>query len=208
VEGLPAPPASFGVAAIYKTCPAGTRLVRIYNRGSSHPTSWNEFRKFGPTNSRFDHHLEPKREQPRGILYATTGARAVRTALAEVFQETRTIELIRKEPWLAIFDTNRELRLLDVTGDWPVRAGGNMAINSGDRKMSRAWSRVIYSSYPDADGIWSASSLTNQPCVTLYERAAKALPSNPSFNDALTSRKLLAGLTADAAQLNYMISLV
>ena len=75
---------------------AGTLLWRIYRRAGAHPTDWNEFRHWGPAATcRFDPHTEPPREQARGVLYA--GLR-VDTCFAEVFQETRTIELSRTNP--------------------------------------------------------------------------------------------------------------
>lgn len=206
MEELPAPPVGFSVDAIYRTCPVGTRLVRIYHRSGKYPATWDGFRHFGPTTSRFDHHIEPQRVQVRGILYAATGPQSVATVLAEVFQATRVIERMRNEPWLAIFDLQREIQLLDTSSSWPVRAGGNMAINSGVRSMSRAWSRAIYDGYAAVEGIWYPSSLTNQPCVALYERAAGAIPSRPMFNEPLGSPKLRAGLLRHAKDINYVVS--
>lgn len=81
-----------------------------------------------------------------------------------------------------------------------------MAINSGPRERSRLWSRAIYSAYADADGIWYPSSLANQPCVALYERALSAIPPTPVFNEPLDSPALLRGLLACAAALNYEVS--
>lgn len=206
MEELPAPPVGFNVDAIHRTCPARTRLVRIYHRSRRYPATWEAFRYFGPTASRFDHHTEPPRVQPRGILYAAVGPQSVASVLAEVFQATRVIELRRDEPWLAIFDLQREVRLLDTSGAWPVRAGGNMAINSGARAMSRAWSRAIYDGYAAVQGIWYPSSLTNQPCVALYERALGAIPSRPVLNEPLDSPKLRVGLLRHAKEINYLVS--
>lgn len=125
------------------------------------------------------------------------------TALAEVFQETRVIDRHRNQPWLAAIDLTASLQLLDTSRDWPVRAGGNMAINSGNRSRARRWSRVIYDSYPDAQGIWYPSSITNRECVAIYERASAALPAAPVFNERLDSPKLLASLSQLAEALNY-----
>jgi hypothetical protein len=203
VEKLPDPPDRFSVPPIFHSCPAGLRLWRIYFGAGDHPSGWNSFRYFGPTSSRFDHHTRPKRVQKRGILYATSGPNAVFTALGEVFQDTRLIDRRRNEPWLAAIDLTASLQLLDTSGDWPVRAGGNMAINSGNRGQARKWSRVIYNSYPDAQGVWYPSSITNRECAALYERASGALPAAPVFNERLDSPKLLASLSQLAAALNY-----
>jgi hypothetical protein len=206
MEELPDPPERFSVDEVLRVCAKDTQLVRIYFRKGKYPSLWNEFRQFGPTSSRFDHHTEPKRAQTRAILYAATGAHAVLTALAEVFQNTRHIDRTRDEPWLAVFKLDTAVRLLDTGTGWPVRAGGNMAINSGSREKARAWSRVIYDSYPVVEGIWYPSSITNHECLALYERGAHALPSRTIFNEALASPKLTAGLLQLAARLNYTLA--
>ena len=78
-----------------------------------------------------------------------------------------------------------------------------MAINSGHRGKARGWSRAIYDSYADAQGIWYPSSMTNGECAVLYERAFGALPAAPAFNERLDSPKLLASLSQLADALNY-----
>ena len=78
-----------------------------------------------------------------------------------------------------------------------------MAINSGNRGKARAWSRAIYDSYADAQGIWYPSSITNRECAAVYERAFGALPAAPAFNERLDSPKLLAALSQLADALNY-----
>lgn len=182
---------------------AGTLLWRIYFRGGEHPGEWDRFRTFGPTTSRFDHHTRPKREQRRGIVYAAHGPSAVLTALAETFQHTRVVDRVRREPWLAGFALAQDVTLLDTGGWWPLRAGGNMAINSGSRAMAREWSRAIYRNYTDVAGICYPSSLANEPAVALYERAEEALPDRPMFNESLASPKLLAGLSELADAIRY-----
>ena len=81
-------------------------MARVYFRAGRHPTHWNAFRYFGPTASRFDHHLPDSnglgKLQRRGILYAGSSAL---TCLAEVFQAPgRTINRYRGSPWLVIFE--------------------------------------------------------------------------------------------------------
>jgi hypothetical protein len=205
MESLPPAPKKFSVAPDAHHLRASTILWRIYFRGGKHPTTWNAFRYFGPTSSRFDHHTYPKRLQERGIIYATIGSHAICTAIAETFQDTRFVDRHRDEPWIAGFSLAKNLILLNTGGDWPVRAGGNMAINSGSRNKARDWSRAIYRNYPNIHGILYPSSLRNQPCIALYERAAKNLPVAPVFNDSLASPKLFAGLTQLASRLNYAL---
>lgn len=200
------PPRHFGVGPITHRLAAGDRLWRIYFRGGAYPTAWSDFRRFGPTGSRFDHHTRPRAPQRRGIVYATGGPNAIPTAIAEVFQETRHVDRARGEPWLVCLQLTAPLALLDTGSTWPVRAGGNLAINSGAKSSSRAWSRRIYASYPAVAGIWYPSSLTNHPCAALYERAAPSLPSAPLLNLPLTHPGLLANLTVAAAGLKYRMS--
>jgi hypothetical protein len=185
VPKLPEPPSIADLAAVppdWRVLPPGSELWRLYFRASAHPTGWHTFRDFGPLGSRFDHHLPPPRAQERAILYSAT---SILTCLAELFQDTRAIDVLHQEPWLVGFATLRPVRLLDLTGRWPTRAGASMALNSGPRARARRWSMAIYAAYPQAEGLWYPSSMhANQPSVALYERARDALPSAPFFHRA------------------------
>jgi len=205
MERLPNPPGSLPKVRAHdlKRLEAGTRVWRIYFRGAEHPATWNTLRYFGPTNARFDHHTEPERVQKRGISYAAYGPRAIMTVLAEVFQETRLIDRFRAEPWVVCYELARTVTLLNVGSRWTVRAGGNMAIVAGSRRRAREWSRAIYRACPDLDGIGYPSSITNEPCIALYERAGDSIPTAPVFHDALASLRLFAGLTHLADQIAY-----
>lgn len=203
---LPQPPAAGALAARVraeiKVLPAGTVLWRIYYRGGLHPGSWDAFRHFGPIPTmRFDHHLPPPRTQGRGVLYAAV---RVYTCLAEVFQETRTIERSRNRPWLVGLALARAVPLLDLTGAWATRAGASMALSTGRRDRSRSWSRRIYDDYPAAQGLLYPSSMDgNQPAVALYERARGAVPRRPAFHRALADPALRAALVKSALLFNY-----
>ena len=188
-----------------KILPVGAELWRIYFRGGRHPTTWERMRDFGPSaGARFDHHREPPGVQDRRILYATTDEQAVATCVAEVFQERRSINARRDEPWLACFVLAEEVSLLDLIGTWPTRAGASMAINSGPRPRARRWSRTIYEAYPDVQGLLYASSMNaGERAVALYERATHALPALPTFNEPLSHPAMLSGLRRIAADLGY-----
>lgn len=195
---LPRPPS---VADIQHTLPdvrtlaKGTVLARVYFSAGAYPTRWNEFRRYGPANGRFDHHLLDKKGgswvQDRAVLYC---ARSAVTCVAEVFQQTRRIDRVRDAPWLAIFELRRSVRLLDVTGTYPTRVGASMAINSGSRIRAREWARCFYEAHEELHGIYYASSMhANQPAIALNDRAekTKALPAHPTFNRALADDALL-----------------
>ncbi len=193
-----------GVEPIWHELPARTLLWRLYRQGGPHPARWDEFRWFGPVQTaRFDHHQLPARVQDRGILYLATHGP---TTLAEAFQDTRTIDVWEHEPWLVGFETEVPLRLLDLTGSWPTRAGASMALATGRRDRARRWSQAIFDAYLDATGLWYPSSMgANRPCVAVYERGHAAIPSHPRFHAALGDPKLTVAVHRAAARLNYRV---
>lgn len=160
--------------------PAGTPLRRVYCQGPPHGRQWQAFRCYGPLpGARFDHHEGPPRAQTRGILY---GAPETATCLAEVFQQTRTINRSRRSPFLVVFELTRDVTLLDLCGEWPTRAGASQVINSGPRDRARAWSASVYDAYPVIEGLLYRSSMRGGArAVALYDRAQDALPSHPSL---------------------------
>ena len=200
---FPEPPDPLLAMAEMVTLGPGTPLCRIYFRGGSHATTWCQFRFFGPTQARFDHHDPPPRVQAKGILYA---ARSPGTCLAEVFQATRVVDRKARDPWLAIFNLTRPLVLLNLTGTWPTAAGASMALSSGPRPRARRWSQAIYAAYPSVEGLLYCSSMhANQPAVALFERAQHALPSAPAFHRALADPGLFLRINAAAAALGYQL---
>lgn len=173
----------------------GTRLARIYSRGGRHPQAWHDFRYWGPApNSRFDHH--PADAGHKGVLYGATGDDAFATCVAESFQETRTVDRHRNQPWLVVFELARAVPLLSLRGKWPTRAGASYDINSNARRnLTQAWARSIHAAYPDLCGIYYSSSMNGgQPAVVLSERAASAMPSRPHSNRALSDASLTVPL--------------
>ncbi len=174
----------------------------MYFRAGRHPTTWDDFRSFGPvSSSRFDHHDEPPQAQGKAISYL---ALAGPTCLAEVFQETRLIDRTSRDPWLVAFKTDRDLKLLDLTGTWPTRAGASMALNTGRRDRARRWAAAIHKGYPKIEGLLYASSMrANQPCIALNERARNALPASPLFHRPLSDPTLLRVLKNTAADIGY-----
>lgn len=191
------------------TLPTGSEFHRIYFRGGRHPTRWNAFRYFGPTASRFDHHLPDAHGngyvQARGVMYV---ADHILTSLAEVFQhQRRTIQRWRGDPWLVSFALQSDLVLLDLSGHFAVRAGTSMKLMSGPTVYSRNWARGFYEVYEQACGIYYPSSLTNDPAIVLNERADRdeVFPYTPLFHRALKDPGLLTPLRIAAEELNYDI---
>lgn len=187
----------------------GTRIWRIYFRGGERPAEWNRFRFFGPVRrGRFDHHLLPRRTQSRGVVYGVPalGRRrdAMLTCVAETFQEDRTIDPSRRDPWLVGFALAASVTLLDVTSGWTTRAGGNQAICSGDRRRAQGWARAAYERYVDVQGIFYATSTFGPGrAAALFERAADAIPPRPVFHRPLKDPGLRGFLEHAASDLDY-----
>lgn len=180
----------------------------MYRAGGQHPVSWHDFRHFGPTvTGRFDHQEPPPHDdRDRAILYVGLDALA---AIAESFQDTRTIDRRRQEPWLVGFELtagsaetesvtasgtptsaaavsgsgeaniDAGLRVLDVTRLWPTRAGASQAIATGRRPTAQAWSRAIYRSYPNLAGVLYRSSMAGGSLNVALYE--KAIPFMPSI---------------------------
>jgi RES domain-containing protein len=204
VAKLPPPPDPGALGRIrpeHHTLRRGTTLARIYPRGGRHPATWSEMRTEGPLpTARFDHHVPG---EPRAVLYC---ARSVVTCVAEVFQHTRVVDRTAGDRFLAVFRTRRAVRLLDLTHDWPTRAGASQAIASGPRARARAWARAIYDAYPGVQGLWYPSSMHGgHPAIVLFERAADALPGAPDVDVPLGHPGLLPDLVRAADALGYLL---
>ncbi len=193
-----------------KTLPANTMVARIFFASGDYKVSWDEFRHYGPTNSRFDHHLPDVSNrgliQDRGIMYLATGSRSIPTCLAEVFQLGRIIDTNRNTPILVGFELAQTIQLLDLTGAFATAMGASMAIHSGSKPRARRWSQQLYQAYPEMDGIlYSSSMYANQPSIALFERGKRALPARPIFHRSLNSVELANILVETAAEINYQV---
>lgn len=185
--------------------PAGSLFARIYFATGPYPSRWNQFRSFGPTAARWDHHLPnadgAPTEQDRSILYC---APDVDTCAAEVFQATRRIDRIRNAPTLVVFALQSPLTLLDLRGAFTTTIGTSTAIHSGPRSRTRAWARQLHDAYPTLDGVHYGSSMNGHaPAVALNERAQQAIPERPQFHRALNDDLLVEVLQRIALRLSY-----
>ncbi|HEX3603699.1 MAG TPA: RES family NAD+ phosphorylase [Steroidobacteraceae bacterium] len=208
-------PESPGVKALERIEPewgrvaAGVPLARVCFSRGEHPQAWDQFRFFGPLNSRWDHHVPDALGfatlQARGIYYA--GGQA-KTCLAEVFQATRRIDRVYRSPWLTVFETQAELTLLDLTGDFATRMGASMAIHSGSRGRARGWTRDLYEAFPQAQGILYAASMAGgAQAFALNERALHVplFPAHPLLHRALADDALVDTLKYAARELGYAL---
>jgi hypothetical protein len=208
VSKFPEPP---GVAALRDIAsetlvlPADTKLTRIYFATGPHPSHWNQFRSFGPTAARWDHHLPNTHnagvEQERAVYYC---APDVDTCAAEVFQSTRRIDRTRNAPGLVVFALREAVTLLNLRGAFATKLGASTAIHSGPRSRARAWAREFYDAYPDIQGLYYGSSMNGHaPAVALNDRAQRAMPEQPQFHRALNDDMLVEVLQQIALRLSY-----
>lgn len=179
---------------------AETVLWRVHRTSGEHVVPWNRLRYWGPSATmRFDPHEPPSRTQDRGVSYT---ALTVPTALAEVFQQTRVLNSRRGAPYLTAWSPTRALRLLDLTGTWPIQAGASHVINTGRRDYCRAWARAIHTAWPELDGLWHHSAMTGGDAVTLFTHAGDSFPARPMLSLPLDHPGLRGHVLAAAAQLN------
>ena len=189
-----------------RTIPTGSVIWRVYFRGGLHPTNWKDFRHVGPIDARFDHHEENEStRQDRAVMY---GADHPTTCLAEVFQKTRVVNRWHNDPWLVGFEAGNPVRLLDLTGTFPTRAGASMGLMAGPRSVSRVWARAFHDSWPESQGLYYPSSMhANRPAMVLTERAAQAgvTPARPSLHRSLADPAVLSVLRNVARELGYAL---
>lgn len=200
-----------------------TRLVRVFTALGNHPQFWNVFRYAGPlAHGRFDPQqplngsgptteFPPSAPSPSapddpqaGVLYFSL---SVRTSIAEVFQLTSTVDRATRSPHLVVLRPARTLRLLDLTGLWPTRAGASQEISSGPKKVTQQWTRVIRAAHPGLDGIWYRSSMdSGDPSIALWDPpAGDALPASPDVLLPLNHPGLDLPLARVCADLNYVL---
>lgn len=178
-------------------------LWRIHRATGYHVTGWDQLRYRGPVESmRFDPHLPPPHNQDRGVLYA--GLR-IPDVVAEVFQTSRTLDRTLHDPYIAGWEPSRPLRLLDLTGTWPIRAGASAAINSGRKDHCRLWAQTIYSAQPDLDGLWHRSSMTGHQIVTLFTNAADSFPTHPNIDVPLSHPGISIALLDACLDIGYRL---
>ncbi len=182
------------------------RLARIYHASGPHPVAWNQFRAWGPArNARFDHHQPDAAGEPqvqsRGILYC---ARQGITCIAEVFQGTRVVNRYANDPYLCVLSPKRDLKLLDLTGEFATRMGASLAIHSGPRHRAREWARALHDAY-DHDGLLYLSSMhPGASAIALNERAEDAMPAAPLSNRPLSDPLLTDVIDALTHRLGYL----
>lgn len=180
-------------------------LFRIYATEGSHPTTWNEFRDYGPLqDKRWEPHPVSLGHHPgHGVMYA---ASHWTTSFAKVFQETRRISLTQDARRLAGWSPTRPLRLLQARGGFLTRQGASAALQHGQKSTTRAWAQAIFAQAPlDVDGMLVDSTMQGE-CLVLWERtAASALPTAPTFEQSLSDPALAPMIRTVRRETNFTI---
>jgi hypothetical protein len=186
-----------------------TPLVRVFTVAGRHQQQWDTFRHTGPLpHARFDPHQPGPRGRPtdsaEGVLYFGLTAR---TSVAEVFQDTSIVDRVTRRPFIVVFRPTRALRLLDLAGLWPTRAGASQEISSGPRERTQEWARAIRAAHPDLDGLWYRSSMdSGYPAVCLWDPpAGDAIPDSPDALVPLDHPGLDIPLARICQELNYTL---
>lgn len=177
-------------------------IFRIASAGGAYPTAWNEFRAFGPIAvMRWDPHHPPPSSQPdRAVFY---GSPEVVTAVAERFQKYRHVNLRTATPYLTGFIFIRPLRLLDLTGGWPLSQGASDSLGAAPKSTCRNWAAQILDTWPDLDGLRARSTMTGRQTFALFPAASTALPRRPMFQTLLTHPDIYRTIAAAADQVGY-----
>jgi len=216
VSRLPKPPAPAVLKSLLRAredvvaVHTATRLVRVFSSGGVHHQRWNSFRHTGPLpHARFDTHPlgqggGASTAPDQGVLYFGL---SVRTSVAEVFQQTSIVDRTTRKPHLVVVAPTRTLKLLDLTGLWPTRAGASQEISSGAKDLTQAWARSIRAAFPDLDGLWYRSSMdSGHPAVCLWDPpAGTALPVAPEVLLPLDYPGLDLPLSRICDALNYTL---
>jgi len=198
------------IPAVTQTLPTGAVVSRIFFADGDYATTWDMFRYFGPTASRFDHHLLDAKGvshvQNRGIMYLATGPESIPTCLAEVFQTTRVIDRNSRNPCLVGFALAAPLTLLNIRGTFATTIGASSVIHSGQKPRARRWAQKLYAAYPTIDGLFYCSSMYgNEPAIALFEKGQKAIPKKPLFHRELKDPALVNILTETAKKITYLL---
>jgi len=167
VVEIPSPPPTRVPAPQFLTLPLGTSLTRIYGTKYLGPADYNHN---GPR-GRFDHHqsptTDPTDDPDRGIYYA---ADELAACAIEVFGDSGVVE--PRGYGVAVVETTRNLRLLDLRGDGAWHAGTVAAITQdSDRAISQEWARYFHQTYADVDGVAYNNAHNNAPAYALFERS-------------------------------------
>ncbi|TDF98458.1 RES domain-containing protein [Arthrobacter terricola] len=186
--------------------PVGSILWRVHFTSSTFVTPWNKLRTWGPVvNARWEPHPLPEADHaPLGAAYFGDD---VLTCLAEVFQQTRFVDVDRDDPYVTALKTTRDVQLVDLQGLWLTRAGASAQIALQNKDRTCAWARAIHEAWPDVDGVRAPSAMAGgRPVTTLW--TDHPLPAAPEFSMPLKSPAVLRDIVAAAGVIGYQCNVI
>lgn len=163
------PGAAFaGRSLVLKTVPVGEVWRRMYETRFPNPLGW------GPGLSRFS---DPT-GTAFGLVYLGSSAKV---AFVETILRDRAdgrgadcvVELAEIETRsLARIEVIEDLRLVDLTGDGPLRMGvPSDVVGASDQSLAQAWSVAFQAHKDQPDGVYYPSRLNEERCIACYDRA-------------------------------------
>ncbi len=190
-----APTAAFAGAPLdLATIPAGTPYRRIWATAFPNPLG------FGKTRSRFSDPRRRVADNRFGVLYLGSSLKVC--FIEAVLRDDRDTvvgvlpieETTLQGRAVATIVPTRDLRLLDLRGDGPLRMGIPSDVARGARQtLARLWS-VAFHEHPDnVDGIVYHSRLNGEHNLAIYDRAVPSL-SSPAHVPLLRARGFAAVL--------------
>lgn len=179
-------------------------LWRVHRTEGEHVLPWNTLRTYGPLPSmRWEPHPGPHpASAAEGVLYA---AADITTSLAEVYHTTRVIDTRAGAATLTAWQPQRRLRLLDLSGTWLLRNTASAALLAAPRSICRRWTRAIYTTWPELDGLYVPSIMAGRPNIVLWTAGADSIPTMPSFSRPLAHPLVWSIAQAVAEEIGYRI---
>lgn len=178
---------------VLATVPAGQVWRRLYDRRHPDPLGWGaSLSRFSdPTGAAF------------GVVYLAASAKA---AFVETVLRDRAdgrgadcvidmAEITGRA--LAEVRLRAPLRLVDLTGDGPLRMGVPSDVaGARDQTLARTWSAAFHAHPDRPDGVLYPSRLNKERCLAVYDRALGALET-ASTSPLLDRRAELAATLDD-----------
>jgi hypothetical protein len=176
VPGLPPTPAFDGVALDLMTVPVGAKFGRIHRKALPDPLG------FGKNPSRFSDPRQRTEANRFGVLYLGSSLKVcfLETMLRDdrdgIVGQIAIAESELDDRRYAEIRVGQALRLLDLTGDGPVRMGIPSDVARGRRQaLARKWSVAFHEHPAQVDGIAYPSRLNGEINLAIYDRAVAKL---------------------------------
>lgn len=128
------------------------------------------------------------------------------TCIAEVYQDTRFVDVDAGAPYATAIETASDTALLDLDV-WLVRAGAKAALaGSPEKAITRAWARAIKAAWPDLGGVVAPSAVAGREVVVLW--TVQPFPASPSFSVPLNHPGIAPRIAAAAEMVNFTSKIV